>query len=687
MSIEIFEQLGLELAKAGGQLLGECPFCGKQKFYVDPKTTKYDCKVCGEHGNDATIVGRMATEVWRPALTDDLVATISKYRKGLPADAFWLTETLGYNEARNCFVWTVRTAEGKVRGYRYLNIPKFGKNSVNAGAGGNLGLLGSEVLADKARSGETVYVTEGEWDYHALTWLLMVLKIPGIVVSIPGASNLPEPAIRDLAGRDVCLLYDNDDPGQKGCYSAWSKLKPGCRSVRCLHWTEDKTNGYDIDELVRAYLRKPKDAWAYISAQLKDKPSKEPAAVAARQAAINAKQADQEKLKPASLQELHSVYKRWLCLENTDLLDVVMSTLWTCHLPGNPIWMFIVSPPSSSKSEVLVPVADWWRCYALSNVSSKGLISGFAGGGGSDPSLLAKMDGVPGALIVKDLTPLIQSNPVERDEVFGILRDAYDGSASKDFGNGLHREYKKLNFSIIAGVTPAIDSMSNVAMGERFLKFRPDKETRRADEEARAIRAIQNTSILEKMREELRDVSVRSLMRPFDPAKVPSPDSEAMAFIARLAQITAWLRGTMLMDERSGKAVASPMVEACPRLAIQFVKLSQGMALHLGADSLSDPRVKGLLRRVALHTGDAITIHVFQTIWRLGVPTTKKEIVRILRTYNFTTVNALFEKMVAIDLINKVGDTEYRVSPDAVQLVESTRLFEDLPKSDPFWKA
>jgi hypothetical protein len=687
VSIEIYTQVGLELAKVGSQLLGECPFCGKTKFYVDPNTTKYDCKVCGEHGNDSTIVGRLATEVWRPALTDEHVAALSRYRKGLPEDSFWLTETLGWNEARECYVWTVRMADGRVRGYRYFTIPKKGKNAIHNSGGGKTGLLGSELLAVPERKNETVYMTEGEWDFHATIWLLMVVRQDGIVISVPGAGVLPDQILGDLAGRNIVLLYDNDQAGQNGCYSAWSKLKASARSVKCLHWTKEKKDGYDLSDLVMENVRKPKDAFGYIQAQTKDKPAKEPPAVAARQAAINAKQADQEKLTPATVEELHAVYKRWLCLENTDLLDVAMGCLWTCHLPGNPIWLFIVSPPSSSKSEVLVPVSDWWRCYALSNVSSKGLVSGFAGQAGSDPSLLAKMDGVPGALIVKDLTPLIQSNPVERDEVFGILRDAYDGSCSKDFGNGLRREYKKLNFAILAGVTPAIDAMSHVAMGERFLKFRPDKETRRADEEARAIRAIQNTSILEKMREELRDISVRCLLRPFDKERVPSPDPEAMEFLARLAQLTAWMRGTTLMDERSGKSIAAPMVEACPRLAIQFVKLSQGIALHLGVDSISDQRVKSLIRRVALHTGDAITIHVFQTIWRIGVPTNKKEVVRILRTYNFTTVSAVFDKMVAIDLISRVGDIEYRVSEDAARLVESTKLFDGLPRSDPFWKA
>jgi hypothetical protein len=280
---------------------------------------------------------------------------------------------------------------------------------------------------------------------------------------------------------------------------------------------------------------------------------------------------------------------------------------------------------------------------------------------------------------------LLQSRPEERDEVFSILRDAYDGSCQRMFGNGVTREYKDLNFVILAGVTPAVDAMSNVAMGERFLKFRPDREFDRHDEEARAVRAIKNSSVLDQMRADLKLTSVRCLQRPFDPDNVRQPDDDTIEFVARLAQIVAWLRGAVMMDERSGKMLSRPIVESSPRLALQFVKLAQGIALHLEAKSLADARVSGLLRRVALHTGDALVCSVVMQLWKLGTPSTRKDLHRCMPKLNYATVCGAIDILVSTGLAVKCGDTEYRISADAERLITSTKLFEGLPRTDPFW--
>ena len=48
---EVYELLGIESEESGSQLLAECPFCGKNKFYIDIKKTTYNCKECDSKGN------------------------------------------------------------------------------------------------------------------------------------------------------------------------------------------------------------------------------------------------------------------------------------------------------------------------------------------------------------------------------------------------------------------------------------------------------------------------------------------------------------------------------------------------------------------------------------------------------------------------------------------------------------
>jgi len=56
---------------------------------------------------------------------------------------------------------------------------------------------------------------------------------------------------------------------------------------------------------------------------------------------------------------------------------------------------------------------------------------------------------------------------IARDEIFGTLRDAYDGKITKRFANGIVRAYQS-TFGLVAGVTPAIESfvVTHAMLGE-----------------------------------------------------------------------------------------------------------------------------------------------------------------------------------------------------------------------------
>lgn len=692
MSLEIFATLGIVTEQQGTQLVAECPVCGKKKFYIDPRTTKWDCKVCAKSGNDVTILAFLHEELWRPALGPEQTAALSKYRDGLPSRAFELGDNPGYNFTAEKYTWLIRKPTGIPSGVRTFVLPKPGKkNAVHQLKGTPLGLLGAEALADKNRQTETVYICEGEWDWHAMLWLLEQTKKQGIPLGLPGASTFSQEWIPYLQGRTVVGLYDNDDPGRRGTVRCWEKNNRTVRSLKFLHWDDERPEGFDLHDLVLQHRKKPQEAWTYIEANLEGAPTGElPAgAQTSQQQAATQRQQEQEKLAPIGTEELHAVYRKWLKLENTDLLDVAMGVLWTAQLPGNPLWMFIVAPPSSSKSETLMPLAQWWRCFAMSTVTARGLISGMQGVGGTDPSVMAELDGNRMGVIIKDLTPLLQTRREERDEVFSILRDAYDGSCTRAFGNGIRREYKDINFAMLAGVTPVIDAMSTASMGERFLKFRSDRELDRRDEEARAIRAIQNVNSLDEMRAELVDASVRALQRPFDPADVLSPDGETMEFVARLAQLVAWMRGSRSRDEYSDRIFSRPIVESSPRLALQFTKLAQGLALHFEADRLSDPRIMGLLRRIALHTADVISTAIVQVLWCLG-PVTRADIANKLREFNFSTLTHCIENLMATRLLvveARDGIPHYLLAHDAERLVRDTGIYEHLPATDPYYRS
>lgn len=699
--IQILEALGWDLRESGSQLLCSCPFCGKDKLYVDPKRTTWDCKVCGESGNALSAIGKMHEAVYSPALTPALRGKLATAR-GIPESAFEACPNLGWDAAQGRYTWLARKPGGASVTLRTWvpHRPGGRKNAVHNLKATSLVPIGCEELEDKDRKSWEVWICEGEWDYHAALFLREVEGLEVIPLALPGAGSFKKEWAQWFAGRDVVGLHDCDEAGRGGSVRMQAVLRGVARSLRFLHWprkdraeTGGLDDGYDLHDLVRDNLEEPGRAVKYVRDRLRPDPTGEvQQAAAVVGGAGDRRRAEQENLEPCGVDELHAVFDRWLHLTNHDLLDVTMAALWTLHLPGNPLWMFIVAPPSGSKSETIMPASAWWRCHALSNMTSKALISGFQGPGGADPSLLAALNGQRAAIAIKDLTPLLQGRPEERDEVFGILRDAYDGAVSKVFGNGLRRDYKELHFTVLAGVTPAVDTMGHAAFGERFLKFRADRDMDRADDMDRALRAIKNCGSETSMRDELREACVRSLQRDFDPEALPSPSRTFAELVARLALLVAALRAVAPVERGTDKQTMAPVVEAPPRLATQLVKFAQGLAMHLEATTLDDPRVTRLVRRVALHTVDTIPAQVAQVLEALQNPAgvEAKDVNALLPRLSRETVFDVLRRMQRTGSVLCRKDTtatRWVLTDRFSSLLRETAFFRDLPEEDVHYRS
>lgn len=683
--LEVYENLGWELKSEGTQYLAECPFCGKSKLYIDPHKTTFHCKVCGKSGNDASVFQLMHELVYRPALTDAKTRILAEYR-GLPYSAFSVDEELGWDNITGQFVWLVSKGDGKFLGnsLRSFMPPRKGqKNAVKAFKGKKIqGLIGARHLQQNG----PVYLVEGEWDRISFLNLLLELELPGIVVSVPGASTFPTDMASWFTNRDVIVLFDNDKAGRDGHNLLYKRLRKVVKQIRFIHWDKAKEESYDIDNLIKANFNRLTEAWSYIQGQLRpipvgfeDDPTPQEKA-----------QASQEDVDPISVAELHSVFKKWLQLKNCDMLDVMMGTMLAVQLQGDPLWMLLVAPPAGSKSETIMPASAWWRCMPMSTISSKALISGFQIAGGGDPSVLAKLEGKKSILMVKDLTPMLQASGEERDEVFSILRDAYDGSITKFFGNNVTRSYDNLHFSIIAGVTPVIDSFDNTAMGERFLKFRSEKYTRRWDDVDKARRAILNSGFEDDMRKELRDACVACLQRPFLESRIPNPSIDFVGLISQISTVVAYARAVAPVKEGTELQTMEPVIEVPTRIAKQLTKLAKGLALHYEIEDLMHEKITSLVKRVALHTPDSMTIRILMTLFRgpeLGC--TKEEFAEKNQNLSSETVRFILSRMQMIGYVTRIKDVHgavlYALQEDFRTIVKNSTIF-DLPPHDMFSK-
>jgi hypothetical protein len=254
-------------------------------------------------------------------------------------------------------------------------------------------------------------------------------------------------------------------------------------------------------------------------------------------------------------------------------------------LDTDPLWLFLKGPPGSGKTELLTSVKERPEAVFRSSITTAALISGYGDltTKEGDQSLLPKLDGK--CFVLKDFTLILSMNPMQRDEIFGILRDAYDGYASKSFGTG-EREYVS-KFNLLAGVTNAIERTWHLSnLGERFLCWGMT-----VDRKEQAKRAMTQENA--QMREELAQAAAGVLDHL--PDTVPGVSAAMANRTLLLADLLARLR-TYVDRDRTDVVQQAPDVEVPTRLVKQLLRLGKSVALVRHKMQITDDEFKIMLK-------------------------------------------------------------------------------------------
>jgi len=636
----------------GDQVIGDCPFSGSaKKFYVNWRNKLWDCKVCGMKGNFESFlaqIGKENTEFYRQ--TPEAQSTLAANRQ-LPKSAFVRWE-VGFNG--ESYTIPIRNEKGKIvdlRGWR----PK--RKSMST-PGVNTGLFGHDQLHDPKRAKEPVYICEGEWDAMALDWLLRLIQKPGVVVGLPGANTLKTEWVPSFKGRDVRAMYDADEAGAQGEARCYELLSTAAKSLRFVEWPADSPDGFDTRDWIVAGAvkgKKPKACFAALEAMIR---RTKPRSKTAAKGEEEEKEAESKpELKPISRQELFAEYKKWLHMRDDEALAVMFGTCFANRLHGDPLWLFFVAPPGGMKSELLMSLSNCDETYSVSTLTPHALVSGASWVGGEDPSLIPKLD--KKVLIIKDFTTTLQMNPMARDEIFGQLRDAYDGKFEKVFGNGIVRRYNS-TFGIIAGVTPNIDAFSSLhsGLGERFLKYRLEGNTVHLDELERIMRAIGNINKENTMRDSIKEAAARFLSQKMpDPA--PELTMDMRLKVGNLSMLAARMRGVVNRDKYDYRLMTNKAsFEIGTRLGKQLSRLAMGVAIYYGEKTPSERTYK-LVTRVAMSTVPDKIEEVIHGLWKLCPnPNSTAPTPAVNKACPMLTPSTVFrtlQDLAAIGMVKQVG--------------------------------
>jgi hypothetical protein len=269
------------------------------------------------------------------------------------------------------------------------------------------------------------------------------------------------------------------------------------------------------------------------------------------------------------------------------------------RLPGNAVWLMVVGPPASGKSEMLSAIDGLRDVHSIDSFTSKAFLSGRvddpANPMATKPSLLHRI-GESGIILAKDFSTVLSAKHEVRETVFSDLRKIYDGELSKEFGTGEdpNKHKWKGRITFLAGVTPEIDKHSATvqSLGERFILVRIP----RADGPDAAMVAMNQNTV--DMRRDLKHVVSRLLENL--PTYNPAIPKSLQRKIACLGEIVACARATITRGGDRGKEITDePQIESSTRISQQLAQLGRGSALLSHRQEVNDFDYR-LVQRVGL---------------------------------------------------------------------------------------
>lgn len=625
--ISFFKFYGLSLVRNNQQLQGDCPFSDCPNpighFFANPGTGQWDCKRCTRRGNTYDFIRqfhedcqRVTEPSWYDQLAEDrpgiTAQTLQQHKIVVnPLLMCWMLPAYNLKrEMTNLYCWKeVSTTDGPVM--NVMSGPTFKQIAYGL----------QHYRKDKHRP---LFLLEGHWDLLAFVdGLKASNQLDDIdCFAVPGAGTFPDPDVPLLSMRDVYFCYDNDASGEQGIVTAMQKLGRNSITPNSMHrinWDKTKhKSGYDVRDLAVDV------GHANLIPSLRKRTSK--LQVDLRKYANENYDPNKRLLNCTKFDDLADSIgqpgKLYFPEALQDTFAIIVAIAASVNLGGKPLWSYIIGPSSAGKTTLveLLSTAST-HCFGISKMT--GLLSGYFKEGMGDASLLPKIQDK--CVIIKDFTTILNLADQTRENVFGEMRDAYDGKTSAFYRNHVKQQFSNIRFHMLACVTDKIRMYNQTDVGERFLQVEFDSywdatgrmERDSVDRRELMSRAIDNVldliddqkganldeqmglswGFLEHLVGRIKDDKewVRSK------TAIIREDAGFQRYIDNLATWVVYARS--IVDRDKDKQVNyRPRVAYAQRLGEQLTKLA--VALYLTFDFTSpSERVWSIIRKVALDTG------------------------------------------------------------------------------------
>ena len=293
-----------------------------------------------------------------------------------------------------------------------------------------------------------------------------------------------------------------------------------------------------------------------------------------------------------------------------EAVRVLFAAVAAHRLPGQPVWLMLVAPPGSLKTELLEALGGLPTVHLVHRLTPNSFLSGQVARARGPASLLHRI-GADGILVFPDFSTVLSMHRDHRAAVLADMRRIFDGALRRELGTAEHpaeREWRgRLTFLVAA--TPDVDRHYSIfqTLGERFVMVR----WHRPGGTEAALRAMGQDRA--RVRQELRD-AVAALFSTL-PEQQPALPEELGRRIAALAEFVVVARTHVFRDGRTKEIIYVPEPEASTRLAQQLAQLARGSALLGGRELVNDEDV-AIVQRAGMDCIPATRRRIIEVLMR-----------------------------------------------------------------------
>ena len=237
-----------------------------------------------------------------------------------------------------------------------------------------------------------------------------------------------------------------------------------------------------------------------------------------------------------------------MLLDNDTPVLAMLGAVAANKLSGDAIWLGIIAPPSSAKTEMLITLVNIPNTELVGTLSVAGLLSGTPRRqvtAGAKGGLLQKI-GAFGFLVLKDFGSILSMRPEAKAELLAALREIYDGKWTRVIGADGGRTLQwSGKIGLLFGCTRVYDSYYGVIseLGDRFLLCRMEPDQKQF------LHAIKHANRATQMRARLVEAVTNLFAAPLPPPRDIS-DRE-INWLNDILQIAVRLRGAVKRDYRT----------------------------------------------------------------------------------------------------------------------------------------